>query len=175
MKSKFSTETWSEAISPIGGDLLQYTQSLQLICLSTWNNVNHKEYTALDLNCPQEIVDEFIFRMRDVSEIAYKMYWSEYGWVIDQLDQLMIAADAYGVTNPYQRLKNWLINKWRKLPIVSFNGRNFDLTVILPYFAWRLVKLEGEGSVEILKKRNSFLKVSTPWCSIIDLANYRTV
>ena len=74
--------------------------------------------------------------------------------------------------SPLQKLKEDLLDWISQIPVIAFNGCNYDINVIKEFLLPRLAREYGIENINVLKKQSNYLCISTPRFRFIDMKNF---
>ena len=104
-----------------------------------------------------KFVEELVKRQKVIAECVRSEYTKEMGMSKDGRVHLPVKNQT--------QLDSWI----NKVPVFGFNSGRYDLNMIKEYFVRKLAEI---SDVNVAKKENSYMFLSTPKFKFLDIKNY---
>ena len=156
-------------------DKLSYDRVHRPISVAIASNIQpYTDYKFIQDNDPAQLIDKFVEYLLEVSEASEELLRIRYGWVIQELEQVLIESEMYDGSVPVKdilkmmaRFDNWL----SATPVVGFNSAAYDLKLCRKYLIQILHEMEGEEPL-VIKKGGSYTAIKTKHLKFVDVINY---
>ena len=104
---------------------------------------------------PEQLIKDFVEDLSKRREAIIKKVWEMYPM------------------KDKESLSKAVVNKWKEwveqVPVLSFNGSNYDINMIKEHFVKTLADM---NTVNVAKKENSYMFLMTPQFKFLDVKNY---
>ena len=135
-----------------------YTQRHTPICYSICSNVPGfiKPLCIIKTTSEQELINGFVDKLEQISDAAYSLSLEKYKHEINTISQVCDTETLEKV-----------LQCFRVLPVISFNGKSYDIPIIRRFLFTRL-----KSPFFVIKQNNNYLTVKTSKLQFLDITTY---
>lgn len=118
-----------------------------------------------------ELIRRMVCTLEQIQATAFDLMQKRHEAVLNLIDEKIERAkviDPTDYTHPLVELKSEFMQYLSQLVVIGFNSSKFDINLFLGYF----LKLVPLNSVNVIKRGNAFMCLSTPKFRFLDISLY---